>query len=98
MLPFSAGRTFGLIPAFRSWSIEAEATRIDAPTLLVQGLDDEYGTLAKMDRIAALARGPVTQVRLERCGHSPHRDQEAAVLDAIQAFATTIELDRGSGP
>ena len=28
-----------------------------------------------------------TVISLCRCGHSPHRDQEAAVLDAIAAFA-----------
>lgn len=86
-----------LDPAFRDWSIEAEAARIEAPMLVIQGLDDEYGTLAQIERIAALARGPVAQVRLENCGHSPHRDQEAAVLDAIQQFVRELETGHGGG-
>ena len=55
--------------------------------LLIQGRDDEYGTLAQLDRIAARARAPVSRLVLDRCGHSPQRDQEAAVLDAISDFA-----------
>jgi hypothetical protein len=27
---------------------------------------------------------------LAQCGHAPHRDQEAAVLDAIVAFAREL--------
>ena len=58
--------------------------------LLIQGRDDEYGTLAQLDRIAGRAQAPVTRLVLAECGHSPHRDQEAAVLDAIAAFARTL--------
>jgi pimeloyl-ACP methyl ester carboxylesterase len=55
--------------------------------LLIQGRDDEYGTLAQLDRIEALATSPVKRLVLDDCGHSPHRDQEAAVLEAIVTFA-----------
>jgi pimeloyl-ACP methyl ester carboxylesterase len=76
-----------LDPAFRDWSLEAEARALSIPTLLIQGRDDEYGTLAQIDRIAELARGPVERLVLDQCGHSPHRDQEAAVLAATATFA-----------
>ena len=55
--------------------------------LLIQGRDDEYGTLAQLDRIEARVKGPTTRLVLADCGHSPQRDQEAAVLDAIAVFA-----------
>ena len=76
-----------LEPAFRAWSIEDLIGDIAKPMLLVQGRDDEYGTLAQIDRIEALARAPTSRLVLDRCGHSPHRDQEAAALDAIVEFA-----------
>lgn len=76
-----------LDPAFRDWSIEALAERIAVPVLIIQGVDDEYGTLAQIDRIAARVKGSIERIVLEACGHSPHRDQESAVLDAIAAFA-----------
>jgi pimeloyl-ACP methyl ester carboxylesterase len=76
-----------LEPAFQAWSIEDLLGRIAAPMLLIQGRDDEYGTLAQLDRIEARVEGPTSRLVLDKCGHSPHRDQEAAVIEAIAAFA-----------
>jgi pimeloyl-ACP methyl ester carboxylesterase len=75
-----------LDPEFRGWSIEDVLGRIDRPLLLIQGRDDEYGTLAQLDRIEARVQGPTRRLVLSDCGHAPHRDQEAAVLDAVVAF------------
>jgi pimeloyl-ACP methyl ester carboxylesterase len=74
-----------LDPAFASWSIEAELDSITAPLLLIQGEDDEYGTFAQLDRIAERLAW-AEQLRLDRCGHSPHRDREADVLRAATRF------------
>ena len=79
-----------LDPAFRDWSIEALADHIRVPVLLIQGVNDEYGTLAQIDRIAARVHGPVERLVLQACGHSPHRDQEQAVLDAIARFVAQL--------
>ncbi len=79
-----------LDPRFRSWSLEQECTRLTTPTLLIQGEDDEYGTLAQLDVIAAAASRPVERLVLRNCGHAPQRDQETAVLDAITRFASTV--------
>ena len=74
-----------LRPDFRAWSIEHEITAITCPLLAVQGLDDEYGTLEQVRGIAR--RAPQTQVlELADCGHSPHRDQPAAVIEAVRRF------------
>ena len=83
-----------LEPEFLSWSIEDLLPRVTAPLLLIQGRDDEYGTLAQLDRIEAAAPGPATRLVLDRCGHAPHRDQEAAVLAAIVAFAKALPSAR----
>jgi len=74
-----------LDPAFRNWNIEAELHTLRGPLLAIQGVDDEYGTLAQIHRL----RGPVPQVQcleLAACGHSPHRDQPAQVIAAVSAF------------
>jgi len=75
-----------LDPRFRTWSLAKECSALAVPTLLIQGEDDEYGTLAQLDAIAEVAPGPVQRVVLSHCGHAPHRDQEPAVLDAISGF------------
>jgi pimeloyl-ACP methyl ester carboxylesterase len=74
-----------LHPPFRQWSIEAEITAITCPLLAVQGVDDEYGTLEQIRGIAR--RLPRTQLmEIDRCGHSPHRDQPEALIAAAARF------------
>lgn len=79
-----------LMPQFRTWSIEDLLGKIDVPALLIQGEDDEYGTLTQLDRIERGTAGPVKRLVLQECGHAPHRDQEDAVVEAIVAFARTL--------
>ena len=75
---------------FRAWNIEDRLALVDVPVLVVQGEDDEYGTLAQLRSIEAHVRD-VTTVVLERCAHSPHRDRPEAVLDAVAAFVARVE-------
>jgi pimeloyl-ACP methyl ester carboxylesterase len=87
-----AARTFWgwndiwLHPDFRRWNIEEYLPRITCPILLIQGLEDEYGTLAQVEAIARQVRGPVEILTLNNCRHSPHRDQPETVLNAITRF------------
>jgi pimeloyl-ACP methyl ester carboxylesterase len=78
-----------LDPGFRAWSLEAEAAAVTAPTLLIQGADDPYGTLDQLDRIAARARGPVQRLVVPG-GHSPHLEQAATVVAAIARFTAPL--------
>jgi pimeloyl-ACP methyl ester carboxylesterase len=75
-----------LDPAFATWTIEPEAADVTAPTLLVQGADDPYGTLEQLDRIEARVRGPVSRVVVPG-GHSPHLEHPSTVIEAIAGFA-----------
>ncbi|WP_435531172.1 alpha/beta fold hydrolase [Ramlibacter pallidus] len=71
-----------LSPAFRGWNITAELRTIRCPLLAIQGLDDEYGTLEQIRGIAR-AVPQADLLELPRCGHSPHKDQPRAVIDAV---------------
>jgi len=74
-----------LNPSFRAWSIEDEIASICCPLLAVQGLHDEYGSLEQIRGIAR--RVPQTQtLELADCGHSPHKDQPTALIDAVARF------------
>jgi pimeloyl-ACP methyl ester carboxylesterase len=77
-----------LDPEFRAWNIESFLPRVMCPVLLIQGEDDEYGTLRQIDAIAEQSRGSVERLVLPACGHSPHRDQTELVLSAMTAFAS----------
>ena len=85
------GLDIWLSPAFRDWNIEASLPGIDCPLLLIQGRDDEYGTLAQLDAIERRVSGRVQRVELSDCGHSPHRDQPQATLAAIAGFISSLD-------
>ena len=79
-----------LDPDFRRWNIEEYLPGIRVPAQVIQGADDEYGTLAQVEAIRAQAGAPVETVILPACGHSPHRDQADAVLEAMTRFVATV--------
>src|SRR5258708_23295957 len=79
-----------LDPDFRSWSIEEVLPRIHCPVLAIQGFDDEYGTMAQLEAIAGQTGGPIELLRLAGCRHSPHRDQPAVVLEALDREHRTM--------
>jgi pimeloyl-ACP methyl ester carboxylesterase len=81
-----------LEPLFRNWNIETYLPLIRCPVLAIQGMQDEYGTLVQIDRIARQA-AHVETLKLEGCRHSPHRDQPEAVLNRI-----TTWIDRLRSP
>jgi len=78
-----------LDPAFESWSIEEFLPNIRCPVLVIQGENDEYGTRAQLDAIASGAVG-VETILLPACGHTPHREQERATLEAVGQFIERI--------
>jgi pimeloyl-ACP methyl ester carboxylesterase len=74
-----------LAPEFRHWFIGDELTTITCPVLAVQGINDEYGTLAQIRDIQRHV--PHTELlELNHCGHSPHRDQPTALTQACVKF------------
>ena len=92
-----AARTFWgwnniwLHPDFRRWNIEEYLPRITCPILAIQGLDDQYGTIAQVQAIARQSGGPVEILALPDCRHSAHRDQPQATLEAITKFVGKID-------
>ncbi len=75
---------------FEDWNLTAEITRLQAPTLLVQGVDDHYATLEQLDRIHRGAPAPVTRVE-PRAGHSPHLEAPEETVAAVAAFTAGLD-------
>jgi pimeloyl-ACP methyl ester carboxylesterase len=90
-----AGRVFRdwndtwLSADFRDWNIEEYLPQIRCPVLAIQGADDEYATMRQVEVIAERVAGAAL-LKLPACGHSPHRDQPAAVLGAVDAFVRRV--------
>src|SRR4051812_32944932 len=78
-----------LDPAFREWNIEADLAGVTAPTLLVQGADDPYGTLEQLDRIERRLGGVVGRLGVDG-GHSPHLEEPERVVEAVRGFVAGL--------
>jgi pimeloyl-ACP methyl ester carboxylesterase len=71
---------------FRTWNIEDRLTGITAPVLAVQGLEDQYGTLAQLEAIEGGVSGRFQRLVLEAIGHSPHAEARSEVVVAVAEF------------
>lgn len=79
-----------LNPGFKAWNIEKYLPMIAVPILVIQGENDEYGTAKQPRAVRTHCRAPVTIKMLAECGHSPHRDQPEASLEAIAKFVKRV--------
>jgi len=81
-----------LRPEFRHWNIEAAVSSLRVPLTLIQGRDDEYGTLAQLHAIEARYGGRASVRVLDRCGHDPPRQRPEATAAAIAAIVPMTNL------
>lgn len=72
-----------LDPGFLEWNIEQYLSGVSVPALLLQGAQDQYGTLKQIDAIEQQVRGPVRREIIDHCRHSPYIDQPERVLELI---------------
>ena len=85
-----------LRPEFSHWRIDELLPSIECPALVIQGRQDAYGTERQVEAIVGGVRGPVATLLLEACGHSPHTDCPAEVLDAAAGFVRETLLAQPS--
>jgi pimeloyl-ACP methyl ester carboxylesterase len=86
-----------LDPEFRSWDISEYLAYIRVPVAILQGGNDEYGTVRQVEIAKEECYCPVDVTIIPGMGHSPHRDAPEATLDAITDFAGSIfHTDDGS--
>jgi pimeloyl-ACP methyl ester carboxylesterase len=79
-----------LDPEFRSWDIAEYLAYIRVPVAILQGADDQYGTMRQIEIAREECYCPVDVTVVPGAGHSPHRDAPEATLDAISEFAGRI--------
>jgi len=83
-----------LDPGFKAWNIEDAVGRWRVPALVIQGADDQYGSLEQVRAIEARSPKPVQSLILSNCRHSPQSDQPEATLEAIVHFCVSIGAAR----
>ncbi len=83
---FNAWHETWLTPTFQDWNIEKDLTRITCPVYVIQGDNDEYGTLEQVHKIKNAVKGFCEINIIEKCGHFPHIEKRDAVLNMVQDF------------
>lgn len=78
-----------LSESFRNWNIENLLPHIQCPVLVIQGLNDEYGTIKQVEGIANLVSGKSYKY-LPEAGHTPHKDTKEAVISRINKFINVL--------
>ncbi len=91
---FSSWHDLWVSEEFRDWSIESFISSVRAPTLIIQGEQDEYYT---MDHVELIMKKLSTAklLALAECRHSPHRDQRSIVLSATTRFTAAATRSAG---
>jgi pimeloyl-ACP methyl ester carboxylesterase len=80
-----------LDPGFERWNVADVIDYWRIPALVIQGHDDEYGTLAQVSEIETRTYSPVDKLILDGVKHHPHLEAQEATLAEIADFCTRLE-------
>lgn len=90
---FSAWSNTWLSEAFQSWNIEHFLPNISCPTLVIQGLVDEYGSLKQVEGILKGIGGSAKELTIAEVKHTPHKEKQEIVLKAVHTFFSEIFIN-----
>ncbi|MDI3469195.1 MAG: benzoate degradation ring-cleavage hydrolase [Pseudolabrys sp.] len=79
-----------LDPDFRKWDITEELGYIRVPILIVQGEDDQYGTVKQIEVAERDCYCPVEVALLPGAKHSPQREAPELTLETISGFVNRV--------
>lgn len=80
-----------LHPDFEAWNIEEVIDYFRIPVLAVQGTQDQYGSRAQLDVIAARSYAPVDIELIEGAAHAPFLDRPEETMAVIAEFVARLD-------
>ena len=86
-----------LDPEFRKWDLSDELAHIRVPVLIVQGEDDQYGTVRQIEVAQQECYCPVDVALLPKTRHAPHREAPEATLRASSQFVNRLLHEHHEG-
>lgn len=86
-----------LDPQFRDWDISEALAYVRVPIEIIQGSEDQYGTLRHIEIAQAECYCPVDTTIIPGVGHSPHREAPDVTLKAAADFANRLLTVHGEG-
>lgn len=86
-----------LDPAFQKWDITEALGYVRVPILIVQGTDDQYGTLKQIETAQQECYCPVETAILPGVRHVPQREAPELTLAAVAGFVNRLLRDHHEG-
>jgi pimeloyl-ACP methyl ester carboxylesterase len=86
-----------LDPEFRNWDISEYLAYIRVPIAILQGADDQYGTLRQIAIAKEECYCPVDVTIILGAGHSPQREAPQLTLATFSDFINRVLLTHGEG-
>ena len=86
-----------LDPAFQKWDITEALGYVRVPILIVQGTDDQYGTLKQIETAQEECYCPVETAILPGVRHVPQREAPELTLAAVAGFVNRLLRDHHEG-
>jgi pimeloyl-ACP methyl ester carboxylesterase len=80
-----------LDPGFAAWNIAGAIDHLRVPVLAIQGVGDQYGTIAQIGELERRSHVPVEAEFLKACRHSPHTEQPERTVALIADFCRRLE-------
>ena len=87
-----------LHPDFRAWNVSEVIDYIRVPVLAIQGVQDQYGTLAQIEELESRCYAPVDRLVLQDCRHAPFLDQQKSVVAEISEYCARLERIEAAMP
>jgi len=86
-----------LDPEFRKWDITEPLAYIRVPVLIVQGENDQYGTMRQIETAQQECYCPVEVALYPGVRHAPHREAPALLLASVSEFAGRLLREHHEG-
>ena len=79
---------------FKLWNIEQYLPKIKCPSLIIQGEQDEYGTIDQVNSIVKNTSGKSISLILPRTGHTPHKENPTVVIKNVLSFIDSLQQNK----
>lgn len=87
-----------LLPEFLDWNIEAFLPLVKCPVLVIQGENDDFGTVAQVESICSRVSGSSDAYILPQTGHVPHKQAVNLVLERTSRFIESVVAAENDTP
>lgn len=76
--------------SFGDWNIESLLPNIICPSLIIQGVNDEFGSLQQVESIINGISGKAEQLIIENAAHTPHKENAEVTIKAVVNFINKL--------